>query len=138
MRSTREDVEKLVGQSKYRGDSAMYSLEDGSLDVEYYAFNFCEPGRDADWNLPQWTVIEMTYAPDNPPQFVALKLDLGKFRKVHESPHVPDMISYVNDEEGIDYTFEGDGTTLHSIRYSPGKRFKDLRCTERSKQKKPR
>src|SRR2546423_15221474 len=72
MRSTREDVEKLIGASSYRGDSAIYSVEDGDLDVEYYAFDHCQPSGDADWNLPQWTVIEMTYAPNNPPQFATL------------------------------------------------------------------
>lgn len=134
MRSQREDVEKQIGPSKYRGYSAMYSLNDGSLDVEYYAFNFCEPGHDADWNLPQWTVIEMTYDPDDPPQFASLKLDLRKFRKVRKSPHVPEMVSYVNDAEGVEYTLAVDGTTVQTIRYFPGKRLSKLRCSDRSNQ----
>ena len=40
----------------------------------------------------------------NPPRFADLKLDLKKFRKARESPDVPDMISYENDEDGVDYT----------------------------------
>jgi len=36
MRSTREDVERLLGRSQYRGYSAIYTVENGTLQVEYY------------------------------------------------------------------------------------------------------
>ncbi len=134
--STRIDVEKLLGKPAAGKDYGVtYNLQDGTLYLDYYLFDHCKLGRQyyGDWNIPEWTVIEITYLPDNPPQFAALNLDLRELRKVHESPHVPDMISYVNDEEGLDYTFEGDGTTMHSIRYFPGKRFNILRCAEQRK-----
>jgi hypothetical protein len=128
MRSTREDVEKLLGQSQYRGFSASYAVENGMLDVEYYPFNHCsEP--DADLRVPQWTVVEMTYEPANPPRLTDLHLNLKKFRKQRESPHVPDLISYINNQAGVDYTFEADNT-LSSIRYFPSKRYDVLRCTK--------
>jgi hypothetical protein len=134
LRSTRTEVEKLVGESKSKAYVVTYPVDGGDLDVEYYSFDRCKPryGYDGFLDIPEWTVIEFTYIPDNPPQFATLKLDLRKFRKVRESPHVPDMISYVNDEEGIDYTFEGDGTTLQSIRYFSAKRFDKVRCLRHS------
>lgn len=126
MRSTREDVERLLGKSQYRGFNATYTVEDGTLDVVYYPFNHCsEPG--ADLRVPQWTVVELTYEPDNPPRLVDLHLDLRKFRKQRESRDVPELLSYINNEEGVDYTFQADNT-LSDIRYFPAKRYDYLRC----------
>ena len=56
-----------------------------------------------------------------------LNLDLKKFRKKRESPDVPDLISYINDEQGVDYTFEPDDT-LNEVRYFPARRYDALRC----------
>ena len=44
MRSTRDDVERLLGRSKYRGYDASYEVEDGTLDVEYYPSVSASPG----------------------------------------------------------------------------------------------
>jgi len=132
MRSTREDVEKLLGHSQYEGFSASYPVKDGRLQVEYYPFNHCgsEPG--ANLRVPQWTVVEMTYEPDNPPRLADLNLNLKKFRKQRESPDVPDLISYINNKDGVDYTFQAD-KTLNDIRYFPAKRFDYLRCQKPTK-----
>jgi len=131
MHSTREDVEKLLGQSQYRGFNASYTVEDGTLRVVYYPFNQCtEP--DADLRVPQWTVVELTYEPDNPTRLADLHLDLKKFRKKRESFDVPDLISYVNNKEGVDYTFQADNT-LSSIRYFAGKPYDYLRCQKAPK-----
>lgn len=127
MRSTREDVERLLGRSKNRGFFASYRMEDGTLDVEYYPFNFCTPAPDADLKVRRWTVVEITYVPDNAPTLADLKLDLKKFRKVRESVHVPELVSYINDEEGVDYTFQADDT-LNDVRYFPARRYEALRC----------
>ena len=131
MRSTREDVEGLLGQSQYRGFNASYKVEGGTLGVVYYPFNQCATSG-AYLRVPQWTVEEMTYEPDDPPKFSDLNLDLKKFRKQRESSDVPDLISYINNKDGVDYTFEADNT-LNNIRYFPAKRFDYLRC-----QKEPR
>ena len=136
MSSTREDVERLLGRSQYEGYSASYTVENGMIQVEYYPFKYCEPQSGADLKVPQWTVVEITYTPDNPPKLSDLNLDLKKFRRVRESFDVPDLISYVNDEEGVDYTFQADDT-LNDIRYFPAKRFDSLRCikAQRSRRK---
>lgn len=109
-----------------------YNLEDGTLYISYYGDDHCKPryGLAADWNIPEWTVTEITYIPNNPPQFASLRLDLKKFRMARLSPNVPDMISYVSEEQGVEYTLEGDGLTLHSISYFPGKQNANLRCSK--------
>jgi hypothetical protein len=125
MRSTRDYVERLLGRSQYRGYSASYRVEDGMLFVQYYPFNFCAyPG--ADLRVRRWTVVEITHEPDNPPKLADLNLDLKKFRKVRESPDAPDLISYVNDEDGVDHTFQDD--ELIDVRYFPARRYDALRC----------
>jgi hypothetical protein len=63
--------------------------------------------------------------------FSSLKLDLKQFREVRESPHVPDMISYLNRGKGVDYTVNSDGKTLYSIRYFPSLAYKRLRCPDK-------
>lgn len=107
MRSTREDVERVLGRSEYRGFSASYNVEDGAIQVEYYPFNYCESQPGADLRVPQWTVVEITFTPDNPPKLTDLKLDLKKFRRQKESSDAPDLISYINKEEGVDYIPSG-------------------------------
>jgi hypothetical protein len=134
LHSKRADVEKFLRQtsepSVYVGQ---YALQNYELWVDYYPFDHCRPryGKVGEWNVPEWTVTEITYVPSGSLPFSALKLDLRQFRKAHESPHVPDMISYIDDSKGIDYTIDLDGTTLHSIRYFPSSRSNRIRCRER-------
>lgn len=127
MRSTRNDVEKLLGRSKYRGYSALYDLEDGVLHIEYYPFNSCTQ-TGADLRVRRWTVVEIIFEPDNPAKLADLNLDLKKFRQVKESPDVPDLVSYLHEEDGVDYTFDTNDNTLNNVRYFPGKRYDRLRC----------
>ena len=131
LHSKRTDVEKQLRQtteaSAYLG---RYSLQNYELWVDYYPFDHCRPkyGKVGEWNVPEWTVTEITYIPGETLPFNNLKLDLRQFKKVHESPHVPDMLSYINEGKGVDYTLDSDGKTLHSIRYFPSIRDQRLRC----------
>lgn len=126
MRSTRDDVERLLGNPKYPGHYTSYRVEGGVLSVEYYPFDFCT-SPDSFLNVPQWTVVEMTYEPDISPTLRELKLELKRFRKVRESPHVPEMITYIDDENGVAYTFQPDNT-LNDVRYFATRRYDALKC----------
>lgn len=134
LHSRRTDVEKLLGPPKRSAHVVTYSLETFTLFIEYYSFDHCKPrfGYSGSWNIPEWTVIEIKYLPSEPTHLSSLKLDLAQFRKVHESPDVPDLTSYRNEQEGVDYTVEPDGT-LNSIRYFPAKREDGSRCYEAPK-----
>ena len=125
MRSTRTEVEKLLGRSKYRGYFASYKVDGGLLRIEYYPFNSCGQSG-ADFRVRRWTVVEITYEPDDPPMQADLNLDLKKLRKVAVTGDVLGVISYVNDEDGVDYMFHDE--TLNNMRYFPGKRYDYLRC----------
>ena len=134
LRSKLEDVQNLLRKpSQSSGYVRMYSLENYELWVDYYPFDHCRSayGKIGQWDIPEWTVTEIVYVPGGSVAFSSLNLDIKEFRKVQESPHVPAMISYVNDREGVDYTLDEDGKTLHSIRYFPSSRYQHLRCEEK-------
>lgn len=118
LQSTRADVERLLGKSADQGFLAIYPIEAGSITVEY-SLGLCGSGQAGEWNVPEWTVVGVTYTPfNNPPKLSSFDLDLTKFKTERESPCVPDMVSYVSDSEGVAYTVESDGT-VHDIRYFP-------------------
>lgn len=130
LQSNRADVERLLGQSADQGFLAIYPIEAGSITVEY-SLGLCGSGQPSEWNVPAWTVVEVTYTPfNNPPKLSSFDLDLTKLRAARESPCVPDMVSYISDVEGLDYTVEPDGA-VHDIRSFPSARYEYLRCQER-------
>ncbi len=44
LKSTRSDVEKLIGKSKEQGYMAYYPLKEGSVHIEYWD-SVCQPGQ---------------------------------------------------------------------------------------------
>jgi hypothetical protein len=127
LRSTRADVEKLLGKGKEHAFIAHYPIEEGMLHVEY-SDGRCSPGKYRGWKVAEGTVIELLYVPDNPSKFSALHLDLTKFRTVRESPDAPELITYIKDDEGIAYTVQLDGT-VSEIRHFPSSHHEKLRCS---------
>ena len=127
--STKTDVEKLFGKPIGENYGVTYKLRDGTLYLDYYDFDHCkhQGAFDAVWNLPEWTVTEIEFRPDHELAFASLHLDLKRFRRAHLNPGVPDLVSYVDDHDGVEYTVESDGT-LNSVRYFPGSRFESFRC----------
>lgn len=136
LRSTRSDVERIMGKASEHAHIAYYPLQEGSLQIEY-SDGVCDAGQYRAWNVPEGTVIEIVYTPfGNPPRLSSFKLDLTKFRIARESPDVPDMVSYIKDDEGIAYTVEPDGT-LHDITYFPPSRYDTIRCSKLKTTAKP-
>jgi len=129
LRSTRADVERIMGKAEEHALIVYYPLKEGSLQIEY-SDGVCKTGQYRAWSVPEGTVIEVVYNPfKNPPSFSSLKLDLTKFRIVRESPDVPDLLTHIQDDKGIAYTIEPDGE-LHDIRYFPPSRYDHLRCSK--------
>ena len=130
IQSTRADVEKVFGNpSSGQGYFVSYKVDDGMLDLEYYPFDHCKPsdGVPADLNLPKWTVTEIEFRPDAQPTIVSLGLNLKHLREARMNPHVPQLMSYFDDKEGVEYTVDAQAR-LNSVRYFPGSRYNSLRC----------
>jgi len=128
LRSTRADVEKMMGKGEERASIVYYPIKEGSLHIEY-SDGHCRPGQYRGWKVPEGTVIELTYTPfNNPPLLSSLHLDLSRFRITRESPDVPDLITYIKDDDGIAYTVQLDGT-VSEIRYFPSTQYDKLQCS---------
>lgn len=128
LRSRRADVQKIMGRGEEHAGIAYYPLKEGSLHVEY-ADGSCRSGQYRGWKVAEGTVIEIVYTPFNsPPKFSSLGLDLSKFRIVRESPDVPDLLTYIKNDEGLAYTVQLDGT-VSEIRYFPSAKYESLRCS---------
>ena len=123
LKSTRTDVEQLLGPSKevYFAD---YKLKDGNLFIEYSS-GPCRPDRKGGWNVPENTVVLLSFTPRIKKSIKSLKLDPQKFRKV-VGTHVGGVIYYINDEDGISY--EVQEGKIDSVEYAPRKRDNHLYC----------
>ncbi len=132
LQSNRTDVEKLFGKpSSGQGYLVSYKLNDGMLDLEYYPFDHCKSsdGTSAYLNVPEWTVSEMDFRPNHQPTISSLGLSLNQLRRARLNPDLPQLISYLDDKEGIEYTVASD-LTLNNVRYFPGARYDSFRCSK--------
>lgn len=127
LKSTRTDVERLLGPSK-EPYFAIYRLEQGNLFIEYSS-GPCRPERNGGWNVPENIVLNVTFAPKQRRRIADLKLDPKKFRKVIDE-HVVGIVYFVNDEEGI--TYEVQRGRIDSVEYGPAKRDEHLYCGDRA------
>jgi hypothetical protein len=130
LQSTRTDVEKVFGKPIGQNYGVTYKLKDGILYLDYYDFDHCksQDGYQADWNVPEWTVTEIEFLPDRKTTVASLHLNLKQLRMAHLNPETPQLLSYIDDKEGIEYTVNESSHTLNSIRYFPGSRHDGLRC----------
>jgi len=131
LQSTRADVEKVLGKPSSGQDYLVtYNLNDGILYLEYNLFDHCKPrdGVNADLSVAEWTVTEVEFLPNRKTTVASLHLNLKHLRMAHLSPETPQLLSYIDDKEGIEYTVNESSHTLNSVRYFPGSRHDALRC----------
>jgi len=134
LRSTRADVERLLGSSK-DDYFANYKLEEGNLFIEYSS-GPCRPDRKGGWNVPKDIVVSLSFSPKEKKRISTLKLSPKKFRKVVDD-HVGGVLYYINDKEGI--TYEVQRGRIDVVYYEPSSRDEHLYCGDPSdEQKTPR
>lgn len=128
LRSTRADVERLLGPPTSPGGSD-YALKNEHVTI-LYAGNPCEKGSKYGWNVPPDTVLTITVSSRKEQKVSDLKLDLNKYKIIREqSGHLPEVIYYVNEEEGISLESRENLDVVLSITYSPTARDSHaLRC----------
>lgn len=124
LRSTRADVERLLGTSTSGGYSATYKLEEGNLFI-VYSSGPCTPERAGGWNVPKDVVVQMSFSPKLKKRVSDLKLDQKKFRKVIDE-HVGGVVYYINDDLGLMYEVQRGKVDV--IYYEPGTKDKHLHC----------
>ena len=128
LRSTRGDVEKLLGEPVQRSP-ALYLLKDKSILIGYAKISGCDDKELSSWNVPKDTVITIavTFFPEHWVNLSELKLDLSKFEKFSD-PEFAGLFSYVSNELGL--KIATDDQVVSSIAYFPAKRNWHLMCHE--------
>jgi hypothetical protein len=133
LRSTRADVERLIGTKVIRcgGSACIYELDEEIVFVLYSADSSCKnDDATSAWKVPVGTVIEIgvRFKEDKP--LSELGFDLSKFEKV-EDKHLPGWIYYVNLDEGV--RVEGGLKTASSVTHFHSAKDNYLRCPAANK-----
>ena len=133
LRSTRKDVERLLGSAQQsKGVAATFQLKDGRVRV-FYSKGYCKRPNTNDWNVPPDTVVSLSFEPSNELKIAELKLDMTKYEREID-PHLERAVHYYNREAGIRIStrLEKEGEEVHSIRREPAEKDLHLRCQKSS------
>lgn len=131
LKSTRKDAERILGKPEgwvASSHSATYKTKEGKVSI-LYSTGLCDFNREHGWNIPELTVIRISFYPDypNPHKFSDLKLDLSKFEK-HPDPGSLHLVFYTNSADGIVLTVDTSDDTVRSFGYFPESKFDYLMC----------
>jgi len=137
LKSTRRDVEALVGKVSWSHDSTfIYEMPCGRLDVVYSRGN-CELTDVQRWNVPQDVVVRMEFAPR---QTILVKdLNIASQSYVRRQQlHPENWVEYRSKEDGILITalLAPKGDTVAVIAYEPTKKQEEqLLCRAQRNEK---
>ena len=92
-----------------------------------YSYGKCADDPNGGWDIREDVVIEFAFTPLTNFKLSSLKLNLRKFKRIHESPHAPEIITYVNKQAGIRYVVQANGL-LSTIGFFPSSKYNKLRC----------
>jgi hypothetical protein len=129
LRSTRADVEKLLGpptpysKAPYAAD---YRTKNERVFV-LYSTGPCDIEPSHGWNVPRGTVISIDVEPNVKPKFAELKLDESKYEK-RKDPEVLSLTYYTNEKEGVSIEVNTEEGVVNVFRYSPMSKDIYLRC----------
>jgi hypothetical protein len=111
LRSTRADVERMLGPSAYGGG---YAYERPNERVFFtYSSGECHEGES--WNAPRDTVVMIIAYPKTKPLLSDLGLDLKRYKRTDDCN--PGSFHYTEETEGISYAVDGD--VVSEIIYYP-------------------
>lgn len=120
LRSTRDDVERLLGAPE--GECrCVYRAGDDLVRVDY-AEAACK-GPAPGWNVPAGVVLQFTFTPKDRPPFPGPGVDVSRFVKTSESPA---ETYYTDVGEGVRYAAQS-GRLMY-VQYIPSSGDKSLRC----------
>jgi len=114
LKSTRADVEKLLGKPNQLG---RYELENERVHF-YYATGSCNKLESCVCFVPKDTVLGISVEPEAYVKLSDLKLERGKYEK-NRGGHLPTIVTYSNDDEGVIYTVDDEDDEVMEITYVP-------------------
>jgi hypothetical protein len=113
LKSTRADVEKLLGKPN---DLRRYQFENERAYINYSSG--CARIDDCLCLVPKDIVIYIFVTLESDLKFSNLKIDRTKYHKT-KSTHLPGIVTYANDDEGIIYTVDDEDDEVMDITYLP-------------------
>jgi hypothetical protein len=120
-------VEQQLGPpSMDRRDIVVYEYKDEQASIEY-SKGPCSV-EFSPWNVPRDTVISIWITPKSYLKIPGLELDKN-YKKVRDE-HRPQVIYYINEEVGIEYSVDEETRLLGVVRYLPTAADKALKCPE--------
>lgn len=129
LRSTRRDVEALLGPPAPGGDS-FYQTEGATIFVRY-SDGPCEKGWPYGWNVDNGTVVSIVVSPKEPVMFKGLNLDQDRYRRSQDS-HIHTGVRYTNHSEGITIDVDDFTGVVKSFTYHPTDSQQKLQCPDAS------
>ena len=129
LRSTRADVERVLGKSeKSRYSTSFYDTTHDRIDV-LYSEGPCQDSEGERWNVSKDVIVRIYVRPKHTVRVKALLLDKNKFIKTRDS-HPDNWFTYRNDEDGIrvETIKTGQVEEVNSIMYGPKTKDQSLRC----------
>ena len=128
----RGDVIKLLGNpvdDKKESYLWYYDFDEGRMAVLYESGGCVitqeSNGKPIGWKVPEWTVIEVSFSPDDWINPKKLNVNFKGFssKPIYDEPNA---VEYVNDNMGIEYTVnEG---KIQDVTFRPAKSLDYLRC----------
>ena len=122
LRSTRADVEKLLGAPVQPGQTSVYRVGDDSVQVDY-AISPCK-GSLLGWNVPSDTVLQVRFLPLK--KELLNRSDFENSKYIRAYGHVT-RANYINLDEGIRYELSPEGV-VNLVAYIPSSKDTHLRC----------
>lgn len=135
LKSTREDVEKILGKpeaSSVGKHAAGYRIAEGSVSI-VYSTGLCSVNSLHGWDVAELTVISIYYKPDysHSQKLANLRLDPKKFEK-RADPGSINLVDYTNAVYGLGYTIDSTDDSVWSISYFPESKYRNLLCAKKS------
>ena len=134
LRSTRRDLDSLLGTAKRAGVTLVTYETDHESIVATFADGKCDPSA-SDWNVPKDTLIEIVVNPNPSFLFKELHVDESRYsrREIFPYPEIdnpPKVWTYLDYFNGVTIRTQSTGgdEVVVSISYSPAKRDEKLRC----------
>lgn len=141
------DVETVLGKKEVTDHSIFYKLAEGEYYVKYSDGKCTTKWREEwnspelpplkegtaliDWAVPEWTVLKVTFSPEDAIPVVKLGLDLKKLKKVHKGGDT-DLFDYIDTRRGISYGVQFDDSlnadVVSFITVEPVAKYKNLLC----------
>ena len=127
LHTTRVAVEQQLGPpSMDRGDTVVYEYQGERASIEY-SKGPCSV-EFSPWNVPRDTVISIWITPKS--YLKASDLELDKNYKKVRDEHRPQVIHYINEEVGSEYSVDEETNLVGLVKYLPAAADKALKCPE--------